>query len=248
MAPTAPRPRRSRPPGPGSTCTEPTRSRTDKGWHQDRGPGATPSAHRPALGDPGTSVAGHDAKPRPGERPGTSGSAGPGATWRAWAGRTGPLRARRAVPDRRPRPFRLDQSVVGPGVPLTDAQWARIEPLLPDRSPKQGGGRRHHCEVIDAIACKFQTGTRCVHLPEKYGNCAVRSPRSARPRYHRGRRGRPRPDVLPGALDSPPPRREFRTAPAGVHDVHANLSIGNMDYAEFADAASDGPDRIYRSI
>ncbi|MGW4014609.1 hypothetical protein, partial [Streptomyces sp. NPDC004763] len=31
------------------------------------------------------------------------------------------------------RQFRLDQSVVGSGVPLTDAQWARIEPLLPDR-------------------------------------------------------------------------------------------------------------------
>ncbi|MFF9757681.1 hypothetical protein ACF1FC_33815, partial [Streptomyces sp. NPDC014344] len=31
------------------------------------------------------------------------------------------------------RQFRLDQSVVGLGVPLTDAQWARIEPLLPDR-------------------------------------------------------------------------------------------------------------------
>ncbi|MGA5114920.1 RNA-binding domain-containing protein, partial [Streptomyces pseudogriseolus] len=30
------------------------------------------------------------------------------------------------------RRFRLDQLVVGPGVPLTDAQWARIEPLLPD--------------------------------------------------------------------------------------------------------------------
>jgi hypothetical protein len=31
--------------------------------------------------------------------------------------------------------FRLDQPVVGPGVPLTDAQWARIERLLPDRTP-----------------------------------------------------------------------------------------------------------------
>ncbi|MFI0819812.1 hypothetical protein ACH4TX_27095, partial [Streptomyces sp. NPDC021098] len=31
------------------------------------------------------------------------------------------------------RQFRLDQQVVGSGVPLTDAQWARIEPLLPDR-------------------------------------------------------------------------------------------------------------------
>jgi transposase len=64
----------------------------------------------------------------------------------------------------------LDQLVVGPGVPLTDAQWARIEPLLPDRTPKRGGRWRDHREVIDAIAFKFQTGTQWVHLPEKYGN------------------------------------------------------------------------------
>ncbi|MEU0250709.1 transposase, partial [Streptomyces sp. NPDC006235] len=63
------------------------------------------------------------------------------------------------------RQFRLDQSVVGPGVPLTDAQWARIEPLLPDRTPKRGGRWRDHREVIDAIAYKFQTGTQWVHLP-----------------------------------------------------------------------------------
>ncbi|WP_443080943.1 IS5 family transposase [Streptomyces sp. PTD9-10] len=71
---------------------------------------------------------------------------------------------------RAPRQFRLDQSVVGPGVPLTDAQWARIEPLLPDRTPKRGGRWRDHREVIDAVALKFQTGTQWVHLPEKYGN------------------------------------------------------------------------------
>jgi transposase len=70
----------------------------------------------------------------------------------------------------RSRPFRLDQPVVGPGVPLTDAQWARIEPLLPDRTPKRGGRWRDHREVIDAIAFKFQTGTQWVHLPERYGN------------------------------------------------------------------------------
>ncbi|MFF5344057.1 IS5 family transposase [Streptomyces althioticus] len=64
----------------------------------------------------------------------------------------------------------MDQSVVGPGVPLADAQWARIEPLLPDRTPKRGGRWRDHREVIDAIAYKFQTGTQWVHLPEKYGN------------------------------------------------------------------------------
>lgn len=55
-------------------------------------------------------------------------------------------------------------------MPLTDAQWARIEPLLPDRTPKRGGRWRDHREVIDAIALKFQTGTQWVHLPEKYGN------------------------------------------------------------------------------
>ncbi|MEU8720682.1 IS5 family transposase [Streptomyces antimycoticus] len=60
--------------------------------------------------------------------------------------------------------------VVGPGVPLTDAQWARIEPLLPDRTPKRGGRWRDHRKLIDAIAYKFQTGTPWVHLPEKYGN------------------------------------------------------------------------------
>lgn len=68
------------------------------------------------------------------------------------------------------RQFRLDQSVVGPGVPLTDTQWARIEPLLPDRTPKRGGRWRDHRQVIDAIAFKFQTGTQWVHLPERYGN------------------------------------------------------------------------------
>ncbi|MFK0174114.1 IS5 family transposase [Streptomyces sp. NPDC090306] len=55
-------------------------------------------------------------------------------------------------------------------MPLTDAQWARIEPLLPDRTPKRGGRWRDHREVIDAIAWKFQTGSQWVHLPEKYGN------------------------------------------------------------------------------
>ncbi|MFE3119711.1 DUF6924 domain-containing protein [Streptomyces niveus] len=48
-------------------------------------------------------------------------------------------------------------------------------------------------------------------------------------------------------IDSPPPR-EFRTVPAGVHDVHGNLAIANMDFAEFAEAAFADPDRIYRSI
>lgn len=55
-------------------------------------------------------------------------------------------------------------------MPLSDAQRVRIEPLLPDRTPKRDGRWRNHREVIDAIAFKFQTGTQWVHLPEKYGN------------------------------------------------------------------------------
>ncbi|MEU0698162.1 transposase [Streptomyces niveus] len=35
---------------------------------------------------------------------------------------------------------------------MTDAQWAKIEPLLPDRTPRRGGRWRDHREVIDAIA------------------------------------------------------------------------------------------------
>ncbi|MFD6994116.1 transposase [Streptomyces sp. NPDC059943] len=35
---------------------------------------------------------------------------------------------------------------------LSDAQWARIEPLLPDRMPRRGGRWRDHRQVIDAIA------------------------------------------------------------------------------------------------
>jgi transposase len=67
-------------------------------------------------------------------------------------------------------PFRSDHLIVGLGAPLTDAQWARIEPLLPDRTPKRGGRWRGHREVIGAIAYKFQTGTQWMYLPERYGN------------------------------------------------------------------------------
>jgi transposase len=49
-------------------------------------------------------------------------------------------------------------------------QWARIEPLLPDRTPKRGGRRRDRRQVIDTIAFTSRTGTQWVHLPEKSGN------------------------------------------------------------------------------
>jgi hypothetical protein len=48
-------------------------------------------------------------------------------------------------------------------------------------------------------------------------------------------------------VDEPSPR-EFRTLPIGVHDIHANLAIANMDFAEFAEVAAADPERIYRSF
>lgn len=55
-------------------------------------------------------------------------------------------------------------------MPSTDAQWARIEPLLPDRTPRRGGRWRDHRGAIDAIAWKVRTGSQWGQLPEKHGN------------------------------------------------------------------------------
>ncbi|MFI8435093.1 IS5 family transposase [Streptomyces sp. NPDC079020] len=53
---------------------------------------------------------------------------------------------------------------------LSDAQWVRIEPLLPDRTPRRGGRWRDHRQVIDAIAFKYRTGIPWVDLPERFGS------------------------------------------------------------------------------
>ncbi|MFC9327377.1 DUF6924 domain-containing protein [Kitasatospora sp. NPDC057015] len=39
-----------------------------------------------------------------------------------------------------------------------------------------------------------------------------------------------------------------RAVPAGVHDIHANLSIGNLDFADVADAARLDPAGVFRSF
>ena len=41
---------------------------------------------------------------------------------------------------------------------------------------------------------------------------------------------------------------EFRTLPVGVNDIHANLSIADMDFQEFAEAARADPEGVYRSF
>ncbi|MFB7472564.1 transposase [Kitasatospora sp. NPDC056184] len=47
---------------------------------------------------------------------------------------------------------------------LTEPQWTRIEPLLPDRAPRRGGRWRDHRQVIGAIAFKYRIGTPRVDL------------------------------------------------------------------------------------
>ncbi|WP_432123045.1 transposase [Streptomyces sp. S1] len=52
----------------------------------------------------------------------------------------------------------------------TDAQWARTEPLPPDRTPKRGGRWRDHRQAIDAIAFTYRTETPRTDLPEHFGS------------------------------------------------------------------------------
>jgi len=52
---------------------------------------------------------------------------------------------------------------------LSDGAWARIEPLLPDRSPRRGGRWREHRQVIEAIAWRYRTGSPWRDLPETFG-------------------------------------------------------------------------------
>jgi len=41
--------------------------------------------------------------------------------------------------------------------------------------------------------------------------------------------------------------REFRTVPVGVHEIHTNLALGNMDFSEFSAAAQDDSEGVFRS-
>ncbi|MFD5559681.1 transposase [Kitasatospora griseola] len=137
-----------------------------------------------------------------------------------------------------PGPFLSDHLIVGSGASVTDAQWARTEPLLPDRTPRRGGRWRDHREVIDAIAFKCRTGTPWMDLPERFGSwrAAHNRLRMWGARRHVGesvhrparpgrRRGRPGPGGG-GRLDDrarPPTRRRgpAEGAPDGEPRDHA---------------------------
>ena len=51
---------------------------------------------------------------------------------------------------------------------LSDAAWARIEPLLPAH-PRQGGRWRDHRQVVNGIVWKIRTGADWRDIPERYG-------------------------------------------------------------------------------
>jgi hypothetical protein len=42
--------------------------------------------------------------------------------------------------------------------------------------------------------------------------------------------------------------REFRTLPSGVHEIHANLEMANMDFEEFSSSACEDPEGVFRSF
>ncbi|MFD6529558.1 DUF6924 domain-containing protein [Streptomyces sp. NPDC060184] len=41
---------------------------------------------------------------------------------------------------------------------------------------------------------------------------------------------------------------EFRTVPAGVHEIHANLMIANLSFGDFKEAAEEDPQGVFRGF
>ncbi len=53
---------------------------------------------------------------------------------------------------------------------LTDAQWARLEPLLPPQHPRIGRPAKNHRTVLNGILWILRTGAPWRDLPERYGS------------------------------------------------------------------------------
>jgi transposase len=52
---------------------------------------------------------------------------------------------------------------------LSDAQWARLAPLLPTQRPATGRPARDHRLIVNAILWRLATGVPWRDLPERYG-------------------------------------------------------------------------------
>lgn len=52
---------------------------------------------------------------------------------------------------------------------LTDAQWARISPLMPSSDGRQGKPFRDHRQVVDGIIYRYRTGVGWRDVPAEFG-------------------------------------------------------------------------------
>jgi transposase len=52
---------------------------------------------------------------------------------------------------------------------LTNAQWARLEPLLPPKKPKTGRINHDHRKIVNGILWILRTGAPWYDLPRRYG-------------------------------------------------------------------------------
>jgi len=52
---------------------------------------------------------------------------------------------------------------------LTDAQWARIEPLMPSTVGRKSRPFRDHRQVVEGIIYRFRTGMAWRDLPGEFG-------------------------------------------------------------------------------
>ncbi len=53
---------------------------------------------------------------------------------------------------------------------LTDAMWARIEPMLPGRATDPGATAADSRRFVEAVPVRFRTGSPWRDLPERFGN------------------------------------------------------------------------------
>jgi transposase len=52
---------------------------------------------------------------------------------------------------------------------LTDEEWALLEPLLPDRSPRKARPWKDHRELVNGVLWRTRTGSPWRDLPASYG-------------------------------------------------------------------------------
>lgn len=56
---------------------------------------------------------------------------------------------------------------------LTEAEWAKLAPLLPPQKPARGRPAEDHRRILNAILWKVRTGAPWRDIPERYGSWAT---------------------------------------------------------------------------